>query len=120
MYKKILLLSLMFSAVTSWCLAGQTPYDYPVANRFAATILGTPKEFAAILPKKIKTQEMELIVFPDRVVPEFFWYQKGLQYSLARQRGKAPLIFLIAGTGAVTIRPRIRPWQRPFTRPAFT
>ena len=100
MYKKILLLSLMFSAVTSWCLAGQTPYDYPVANRFAATILGTPKEFAAILPKKIKTQEMELIVFPDRVVPEFFWYQKGLQYSLARQRGKAPLIFLIAGTGA--------------------
>jgi hypothetical protein len=38
-------------------------------------------------------------VFPERVIPEVFWYQREFRYSLTYQKGEAPLIFVIAGTG---------------------
>lgn len=100
MKKKIIPLLLFCMMVASSCLAGQGSYDYPLDNRLAATILGTPKEFKAAVPRKIKMEQKKLVVFPDRVVPELYWYQQGLEYFIVRQKGPAPLIFMIAGTGA--------------------
>ena len=75
-------------------------YDYPFVDPFAATVVGTPKGYRASLPKDITVDEMEISVFEDREVPEVFWYNDRLKYSLARQKHRAPLIFNIAGTGA--------------------
>jgi predicted esterase len=86
--------------VTSSCLAGQTSYDYPLDNGLAATILGTPLEYQAAAPKKINMQQKMLTVFPERKVPELYWYEKGLHYFIVKQKEPAPLIFMIAGTGA--------------------
>ena len=36
----------------------------------------------------------------DRNVPEVFWYAKGMGYAVQLQDKPAPLIFLVAGTGA--------------------
>ena len=100
MKKKIIFVVLICLILSSPCLAKQTSYDYPLDNRLAATILGTPKEFKAAVPEKIKMEQKRLTVFPDRVVPELYFYQKGLQYFIVKQKGPAPLIFMIAGTGA--------------------
>ena len=75
-------------------------YDYPFSNPYIATIAGTPIEFRADLPQDIplETLTLEKEVGPE--VPEIFWYQDGLDYSLALQEFRAPLIFVISGTGA--------------------
>ena len=39
-------------------------------------------------------------VFPDRPMPDVFWYQREFLYTLAYQQQEAPLIFVIAGTGS--------------------
>ncbi len=93
----VLVISFMLTTV---CWASNGTYDYPLDNKLAATILGTPKEFKAAVPEKIKMEQKRLTVFPDRVVPELYFYQKGLQYFIVKQKGPAPLIFMIAGTGA--------------------
>ena len=93
----VLVISFM---LTTACWASNGTYDYPLDNKLAATILGTPKEFKAAVPEKIKMEQKRLTVFPDRVVPELYFYQKGLQYFIVKQKGPAPLIFMIAGTGA--------------------
>jgi pimeloyl-ACP methyl ester carboxylesterase len=77
--------------------AGDAVYGYPIDNSYAATILGTPKglrpDFHGDVP--VKTMVLET----DRDKPEFFFYDRGLRYTVAFQNRKAPLIFLIAGTG---------------------
>ena len=75
-------------------------YDYPFINAFEATVIGTPSFYAADLPDQVPKQELELTVFPERRIPEIFWYHDQLRYSVVRQRENAPLIFNIAGTGA--------------------
>jgi pimeloyl-ACP methyl ester carboxylesterase len=38
--------------------------------------------------------------FPDRELPDVFWYDRaGMSYGLVYQKTRAPLVFLIAGTG---------------------
>jgi hypothetical protein len=74
-------------------------YDYPITNRYEATVVGTPKHFLAKVPEKIPVKEARLKVFKDRKVPDYLWYEEELRYSYALQKKPAPLIFMIAGTG---------------------
>ena len=39
-------------------------------------------------------------MLPDRQIPEVFWYQRGLRYTLNAQPGEAPLVMIVPGTGA--------------------
>ena len=75
-------------------------YDYPFADRYVATILGTPPEFTEGLPEDIPTKVDTIKIFPERQVPDILWNLDELYYSYQRQDGPAPLIFLVAGTGA--------------------
>jgi hypothetical protein len=75
-------------------------YDYPITDAYEATVVGTPPKYQADLPKKIPVKEARLKVFEDREVPDFLWYEAELRYSYALQKGPAPLVFVIAGTGA--------------------
>ena len=75
-------------------------YGYPIKDKYAATVVGTPPEYYADLPKKIPFHTRRLVVFPDREVPDVFFYDSTMLYSVALQNKAAPLIFLIAGTGA--------------------
>ncbi|MBP8925216.1 MAG: alpha/beta fold hydrolase [Pseudomonadales bacterium] len=77
---------------------GAQAYDYPIQDRFVATIVGTPSEYAAVLPERVPVKVYKLPGI--KKLPRQFWYQKGLSFSVAQQRGRAPLVFLIAGTGA--------------------
>lgn len=94
------LCALLFASMASAGVATVSDYGYPITDRFAATVVGTPEEYEAKLPESIPFKEKRIIIFPERVTPDVFFYGHELLYSVALQGEKAPLIFLIAGTGA--------------------
>ncbi len=75
-------------------------YDYPFADPLVATVVGTPSEWHARFPQQPPSEQYLLPPRPERPIPDVFWYQHGLRYSLAAQQQRAPLVFVIAGTGA--------------------
>ena len=75
-------------------------YDYPIDNPYMATVLGTPEPYKANLPKHFKLRTGRLPIIEGRYYPDVLWYAKELQYSYKFQRNPAPLIFVLAGTGA--------------------
>ena len=77
-------------------------YGFPLANPFEATIVGTPPALRPPLPDdaEIVQADHSLRLRPRRELPNNFWAVKTLKYRLARQSGPAPLVFIIAGTGA--------------------
>jgi len=72
-------------------------YGYPIDDSYAATILGTPQNLRPKLSGKVPVKTMVLETDQDK--PELFFYDRGLRYTVAFQNRKAPLVFLIAGTG---------------------
>ncbi len=105
--KKIINLSLFTAGIiwlsASWASSGSTldtpPYGYPIEDAFKATVVGTPERFQKTFPE-IPVKRARLKVFPDRKAPDFLWYESDMRYSYAFQKKPAPLIFMIAGTGA--------------------
>jgi len=79
-------------------------YGFPLKNPFEATIATTPPDMRPELPSDddIDQDDYTLNLRPERefTLPDNFWAVKKLRYRLAKQDKPAPLIFLIAGTGA--------------------
>ncbi|MCY1392746.1 hypothetical protein D9M71_76270 [compost metagenome] len=79
-------------------------YGYPLTNPFEATIASTPPDLRPELPldEDIDQSDYTLNLKPEREteLPDNFWAVKKLHYRMAKQDKPAPLIFLIAGTGA--------------------
>lgn len=98
--KKVLFTLLCLVLVTSLTWAEEQPYEYPIVNPYEATVIGTPDFSRPGLPEKIRVETLDLTVFGDRKIPDVFWYWDTFRYSLAYQKGRAPLIFIVAGTGA--------------------
>ncbi|HEX2526371.1 MAG TPA: hypothetical protein VHL31_08720 [Geminicoccus sp.] len=76
------------------------PYDFPFDNPWVATVVGTPSEQRGVFPIRTAPQRRKLVLFPERTIPEGFWYYDGMDYSVLLQSGPAPLVFVIGGTGA--------------------
>ena len=93
-------LCLLLLASVAAATATVEDYGYPVHDRFVATVIGTPEGYEANLPKEIPFKKRRLNVFPERQLPDVIWYGQQMIYSEALQNRPAPLIFLIAGTGA--------------------
>src|SRR6476619_590237 len=81
-------------------------YDYPFVSPLAATVAATPPANQA---PQLRERELRdrlevryLTVFPARQIPHVFWYfGRGMPYSVFKQkRPRAPLFFIIGGTGA--------------------
>lgn len=79
-------------------------YGFPLNNPFEATIATTPPELRPVLPDDADIHQSDYAVKlrPEREfeLPDNFWPVKKLHYRLARQDHPAPLVFIIAGTGA--------------------
>ena len=101
----------------AWNPAGA--YDYPLKDPYLATVIGTPTEFQPKLPEKIDYKMLSFKVFPERVVPSVFWYQRDFRYSLTYQKGEAPLIFVIAGTGSSFYSSNMIFFQRIFYQAGY-
>ena len=114
--------SLLFGSFLAAVLASPievSAYNYPVSEPFAATVVGTPQALQAQVPKKIRVKEFNLQVFPDRATPKLFWYNRGLPYSMAYQKDRAPLIFIISGTGSSYNSDKMQFLQKSFYQAGF-
>ena len=119
--KKLQYLLLMCSLLLATVSIGQAAtYDYPIADPIEATILSTPMEARAVLPETIRVKQYQTIdIFPDRVAPEVFFYNEKLRYSVAYHKEKAPVIFMIAGTGAGYDSAKMQMMQKAFFQAGF-
>ena len=81
----------------SW--ATSEPYGFPIDNPFMATVVGTPPAYRAELPEDIPIKRRSITIF-DREVPDPLFFDRELRYFEVLQKKPAPLVFLIAGTGA--------------------
>lgn len=107
-------------------------YEYPFKDPYTATVMGTrPQDqyaLASVRSSGIEDliplrdfgaiRDRELLLH-DRPVPTIFWYDDTLQYSVAQQRGPAPLLFIIAGTGSSYESATCRFLQQVFFRTGF-
>ncbi|MEM0952635.1 MAG: alpha/beta hydrolase [Pseudomonadota bacterium] len=78
-------------------------YRFPIQDRWVATVVGTPTQFAADLTpvERIPFRKRRLRIFADRELPDVIFYNRDMIYTVALQKQKsAPVMFLIAGTGA--------------------
>lgn len=69
-------------------------------STYQATVTGYCQEVMAQLPASVPVIEKQIEIRDVDTIPEVFWYNKKMKYSLVKQEGEAPLVFVIAGTGA--------------------
>lgn len=99
-----LILALAMPATAQARLMGA--YDYPFVSALAATVVATPPANQAPLITNERIDAVAetryLRVFPERRAPDVFWYfDRGLPYAVYKQpNARAPLFFVIGGTGA--------------------
>jgi hypothetical protein len=93
-------------------MAVDKPYFYPYVNPLEATVMELPPYYNADIPDKVPTRTFKVYPFPEREIPEVFWYEDGLVCSLTYQKKEAPLIFIIAGTGARHNSPKMVNMQK--------
>jgi hypothetical protein len=119
--KLVILLFLMGSFAGKSGAEAQSPhYFFPFVNPFEATVIPLPEAYKEPLHDKIPIKTFKLDVLPDREVPDVFWYQRGgLTCSLASQDHMAPMLFIIAGTGAHYNSPNMLDLQQIFYKAGF-
>lgn len=87
----------LLALLPSFTMATAT-YQFPIADRYDATVIGTPPDLVAALPETIPTKVYRIRNLGK--MPRVFWYNDALRFSAALQDHPAPLVFAIAGTGA--------------------
>ena len=97
---RLLSLCTVVAALLAPALLQAQDYRYPLQDRWLATVVGTPSQFQPPMPDKNPLRPRRIRIFEDREVPEVIWYNQDMRYSAALQSGAAPVMFLIAGTGA--------------------
>ncbi|MCW8928935.1 MAG: alpha/beta hydrolase [Gammaproteobacteria bacterium] len=127
--QKIVIFSLLIISHTIYA-----DYGYPIKNPIAATVVGTPEALRITqadlqdrqpdyvkMPalntqfKRTIDKEYKISIFPNRIIPDVFWYEKGgLKYSIAEHKTQAPLMFIIAGTGASYNSVTVKNLQKTF------
>lgn len=94
-------------------------YDYPFADPYVATVINTPAEYAVKFPAEVPVKVATIKMFPEREVPGILWNLDELRYSYIKQNEPAPLIFLIAGTGASFNSAKMQVMQRSFYQAGY-
>ena len=93
------------------CDLGYSPYQ--------ATVTGYCQEPSADLPESIPVINKIITIKPLEDIPEIFWFNKGMKYSLVKQDNIAPVIFIIAGTGASFESSKMQMLQRNFYQQGY-
>jgi hypothetical protein len=97
----VVLLALLAAAPAQATRLGA--YDYPFVDPLVATVVRTPPANAAALPlleEGHNLHHFRLRGLVGRAAPPVLFFQRhGLDFALVEQRGPAPLVFVIAGTG---------------------
>jgi hypothetical protein len=115
----VLLVTLLILTVSRLTVLADSSFDYPFTNPYEATVIEAPPPYQTVLPETVPTRIVKLDIPPRRKIPEVFWYENGLACSLVYQQHTAPLIFILAGTGARYDSPKMLNLQRVFYQAGF-
>lgn len=108
--KKILFLLLL---INSLCFALED-YNFPARDPYKATILGSSTMLVEGVSEKVPSKDYTIKVPPFTKPHKTLWYQDGFNFSLSKQKEKAPLIFVVAGTGSSYETWKMKAFERIF------
>lgn len=89
-------------------------YKFPMKNPYVATIIGSSKIMTEGIPNEVPIKEYEILMERSKKIPDNLWYDKGFKFSLSKQKGQAPLIFVLSGTGSAYNSTRTKNFQKIF------
>ncbi|MDX8335384.1 MULTISPECIES: serine/threonine protein kinase [Cetobacterium] len=89
-------------------------YDFPFKNPYVATIVGSSQIMTKGIPEEVPTKDFKILLERSKNVPANMWFDKGFNFSLSKQKGKAPLIFVLSGTGSAYNATRTKNFQKIF------
>ena len=85
-------------------------YNFPIDDPYSATIIGSATMMTPGISENIPLKVYELQIKDKKDIPDVFWYASKFKFSFSKQKNKkAPLIFVLAGTGS-----RVKFMQRIF------
>lgn len=89
-------------------------YNYPFKNPYVATVLGTSTLMTPDIVEKIPIEVYRTNFIETRETPANLDYQKDYKFSVALQDKKAPLVFILSGTGSSATSLKTELFQRIF------
>ncbi len=89
-------------------------YDYPFKNPYVATVLGTSAMMTPGIMEKIPISIYRTSFIKTRETPANLEYQEDYKFSVALQNKKAPLVFILSGTGSSATSLKTEFFQRIF------
>ena len=70
-------------------------------SRYQATVTGYCQEVAADIPESVAVINKQITIKPLKDIPDVFWFNKKMKYSLIKQETTAPLILLLLAQAQV-------------------
>lgn len=75
-------------------------YDYPFKDPYLATVIGTSVMMTPDIKEKIPNELYRVNLIKTRDIPANLDFQESYKFSVALQDKKAPLVFILSGTGS--------------------
>ena len=90
-------------------------YNFPIDDPYSATIIGSATMMTPGVSENIPLKIYEIQIKDKKEIPDVFWYASKFKFSFSKQKNKkAPLIFVLAGTGSDYSAIRVKFMQRIF------
>ena len=90
-------------------------YNFPIEDPYSATIIGSATMMTPGVSENIPLKVYEIQIKDKKEIPDVFWYASKFKFSFSKQKNKkAPLIFVLAGTGSDYSAVRVKFMQRIF------
>ena len=90
-------------------------YNFPIDDPYSATIIGSATMMTPGVSENIPLKVYEIQIKDNKESPDVFWYASKFKFSFSKQKNKkAPLIFVLAGTGSDYSAIRVKFMQRIF------
>ena len=90
-------------------------YNFPIDDPYSATIIGSASMMTEGVSENIPLKVYEIQIKDKKDIPDLFWYASKFKFSFSKQKNKkAPLIFVLAGTGSDYSAIRVKFMQRIF------
>lgn len=109
--KKLIILIFLLNINLIFCdtkIYTEENYKFPFKNRFTSTAIGTPPRLQYKINKKPVVSLYKLQINDTKDIPDIFWFARKNIFSLAKQRKKAPLVYIFSGTGGYYNAPKTK------------
>jgi hypothetical protein len=94
-------------------------YYYPFKDPYVATVVGSSNMMTPGVSEEVPRREYSVKIPDSKRYQKHLWYYKDFEFSLVKQNQKAPLIFLIAGTGSPYNSIKMKNFERIFYDAGF-